>query len=63
MWYLLLFGMAEIAMTTFNIGNSYQTIWDYGREAPFVLIVSPLIWLGYWITQTQYVRQLQVAKA
>ena len=45
------------------IGNSYQTIWDYGREAPFVLIVSPLIWLGYWIMQTQYVRQLQVAKA
>ena len=36
---------------------------DYWREAPFVLVVSPAIWFGYWITQTQYVRQLQVAKA
>ncbi len=61
--YLLLFGMSQIALTVYGIGNSMEIIRTYGREEPFRLVATPCIWLFYWITQTQFVRSLQMAKA
>lgn len=61
--YLLLFGMSQIALTVYGIGNSIDVIRNFGREEPFRLVATPLIWMFYWITQTQFVRSLQLAKA
>lgn len=56
--YLLLLGMFQIALHTYTTGNSYPTIRDFGREAPFQLIVTPAIWMLYWVTLTLYVIRL-----
>lgn len=56
--YLLLFGMFEIALYTYTTGNNYGVIRDFWREAPFRLVMTPAIWMLYWITQTLYVNGL-----
>jgi hypothetical protein len=61
LWYLLLFGLSQVALSVYGISNSAALIQQFWRDEPWQLLVAPLIWVVYWVTQTLFVRAAQKA--
>ena len=59
LWYLLLFNLAQVGLSIYQIGTSYTVLQEFWREQPWQLLVAPLIWLTYWVTQTLFVYAAQ----
>jgi hypothetical protein len=55
LWYLLLFNMAQGGLSIYQIVASYGVLQEFWRDQPWQLLVAPLIWLAYWVTQTLFV--------
>lgn len=61
LWYLLLFGLTQLAAFAYQMSTSWPEVQQYWREEPWQLLAAPLIFSAYWVTQTLFVRAAQKA--
>ena len=59
LWYVLLFGLTQLAAFAYQMVTSWPEVQQYWREEPWQLLAAPLIWATYWVTQTLFVRAAQ----
>ncbi len=62
LWYLLLFSLLQVGLSVYQMAASYGVLQEFWREQPWQLLVAPVIWLTYWVTQTLFVYVAQRAK-
>jgi hypothetical protein len=61
LWYLLLYCLSQVALFIYQTGSSASLIQEFWREEPWQLLIAPVIWIVYWVTQTLFVRAAQKA--
>jgi len=61
LWYLLVSSLIQVALFVYQVVSSAATIAEFWSEEPWQLLVAPLIWIVYWMTQTLFVRAAQKA--
>jgi hypothetical protein len=61
LWYLLLFNLIQVGLTLYQMVSSNTYLQEFWRQEPWQLMVAPMIWLTYWVTQTLFVYAAQKA--